>query len=301
MSTLFVRAQVLQRFEFEHGQMGTQFKLIFYCNQEDTANRLSIKVFSKLDNLNQKLSDYLPESDLNQFCLQAGSKEWQVLDQDLWKVLNQAKIVFRRSNGAFDISIRPLSSLWRRAIRRQSFPDPEKLKMAQAKVNAKWISLRKKDYSGRLKKPGMQLDLGGIAKGYALDKMAEVLKESGVNRFLIDGGGDLLLGDPPPGKSGWIVETPGQKKQTLTNRGVASSGDQFQYLEDHNKRYSHIINPRTGLGLTHQKTCTVYAPNGVSADAWASAFSILKGKELIRIQKRLQKDDILLTFYESNN
>lgn len=292
-----VHAQTQQRFEFEHGQMGTQFKLIFYATHQDSAERLSIKVFARLDSLNQKLSDYIPDSDLNQFCLQAGSKEWQSLDEDLWLVLQQAQRVFKTSNGAFDISVRPLSSLWRRAIRRQSFPIEEKLKIARKRVNGKWIKLRKKDHTGRLKKPGMLLDLGGIAKGYALDKMAEILSSNGVSSFLINGGGDLLLADPPPGKAGWVIETPGQKKQIVSNRGVASSGDLFQYLEDNNKRYSHIVNPRTGLGLTHQKLVTVYAPNGVLADAWASAFSILEGKELAKLQKQLQKKGIQVEFY----
>jgi len=242
--------------------------------------------FERLDALNQQLSDYEPESALNNFDARAGDGKWHSLPPDLWQVLNEARQVHRRSDGAFDVSIGPLSRLWRRAFRRQEFPDVQLLAKAQKKVNGRWIKLKRRDYSGKLLRSGMELDLGGIAKGYALDELAKVLERHGLNRYLIDGGGDLLAGAAPPDRKGWRIQTPGDTTLVIRHEAVATSGATYRYLEHEGKHYSHLIDPRSGYGVRHRRIVTVRAPTASTADAWASAFSILSEAAILEVQSK---------------
>lgn len=272
-----VLAQATSRYTFTHYQMGTQFRIILYAESQSKADLLSQQAFTRLDELNQALSDYLPDSELNQLCRRAGERSWTSVSHDLWKVLRRAQAIARKSSGAFDVSIGPLSQVWRKAFRRQSFPAEATLEEALEKVNYKWIRVRRSKPEVKLRKTGMQLDLGGIAKGYAADEMAEVLKKGGCSQFLIDAGGDLLLGAPPPERPGWRVATAqaDAPPEVLSHCAVATSGDTYQFLEQGGQRYSHIIDPRTGYGVINQKQVTVLAPNATLADALASALSIL--------------------------
>ncbi len=285
-STCF--AQGLSRYTFTHNQMGTQFRLILYAESETKANQLAHQAFANLDELNQRLSDYLPESELNLLCKRAGERAKIPVSQDLSQVLWISKDIARKSGGAFDVSIGPLSHTWRKAFRQSVFPTEMVLAKAQEKVNYKWIKINRKKAAVKLQKDGMQLDLGGIAKGYAADKMADLLKDAGCAQFLIDAGGDLLLGAPPPERKGWRVATAqiDVPPEILSHCAVATSGDTYRFLEHEGKRYSHIIDPRTGYGLIDQKQVTVIAPNATLADALASALSVLGEQEGMKLLRR---------------
>jgi FAD:protein FMN transferase len=232
------------------------------------------------------LSDYEPESGLNTFDATAGDGHWHTLPADLWQVLYKAQQVCRRSGGAFDVSIGPLSRLWQRAFRRQALPDVLLLAKALKRVNGHWVKLKAHGHRGKLIRPGMELDLGGIAKGYALDEMAEIIKGHGLRTYLLDGGGDLLAGAPPPDAAGWHIQAPGDTTLVIRHEALATSGDRYQFLEHEGKRYSHLIDPRTGYGVLHQRTVTVRAPTATRADAWASACSILSEEAIKDIQSK---------------
>lgn len=282
-----IKAQELSRYTYAHYQMGTQFRIILYADTEAKAEELAEQAFARLDQLNQQLSDYLPESELNLLCRRAGENGKVALSKDLWEVLRLSSELARKSGGAFDVSIGPLSHTWRKAFKQRSFPAPAIITNAKQKVNHRWIKVSRNEPFVKLRKPGMQLDLGGIAKGYAADKMAEVLKEGSCTQFLIDAGGDLLLGAPPPERTGWRVATAqrDQPPETLSHCAVATSGDTYQYLEWEGKRYSHIIDPRTGYGIINQQQVTVVAANATLADGLASTLSVMgagKSHRLLR-------------------
>jgi FAD:protein FMN transferase len=134
--------------------------------------------------------------------------------------------------------------------------------------------------------PDMRLDLGGIAKGYAIDEAMKILAQHGIQSAMIMGGGDLAVSGPPPGRTGWrieiapmdIPEAPPAQHAVLTHRALATSGDVFQHLEIDGRRYSHIVDPRTGLGLTDQSLVTVIASDAFTADSLATAASVLGPK-----------------------
>jgi thiamine biosynthesis lipoprotein len=137
----------------------------------------------------------------------------------------------------------------------------------------------------------MRLDLGGIAKGYALDEALKVLYAHGLRRALVAGGGDMVAGEPPPGKRGWRIEVapldvtnaPPPCYVSLARSGLATSGDLFQHLEIQGQRYSHIVDPRTGIGLTDHSLVTVIARDGMTADSLSTAVSVLGPTRGVRL------------------
>lgn len=281
----------LQRFERTGVEMAVPVRLVFYAPDAHAANRAAEAALAKIHQLNAVFSDYDPESELRR--LSDGSPvgcDVPVSDA-LFDVLAQAQQLAERTDGAFDVTIGPVVRLWRRARRRRQFPDAQNLAEARQLVGYHMIHLDHARRTARLAKPGMKLDLGGIAKGYAVAAALEVLAEHGIDRALVEAGGDIGLGGPPPGESGWRIgvarltnDGPPSLYLRLANVAVATSGDACQFVEINGRRYSHLVDPRTGLGLTDRSTVTVIAPNSTLADALSSTVSILgpdKGLELI--------------------
>ncbi len=263
----------LFRFEFRRPAMGTLFRIVCYSADSLDAARAASSAFDEIDSLEKKFSDYLTDSELNRLSAQAGTGQKIKISAELWEVLRLANQISRRSKGAFDVTIGPLSKLWRRAFRLGEFPEMKWILEARSKVNWRWIRF----HPGRrvkLRHAGMRLDLGGIAKGYSLEKARDVLRKHHIHSAMIDGGGDLIFGDPPPGQIGWEVQFP-DGAILLSNNSMATSGDHFRFLEWEGKRYSHLIDPRTGLGVSHGLTVTITGPSGALADALASGCSIL--------------------------
>ena len=267
-------AQDTVRVERTHPAMGTAFRIIVYAADSAQAVKEIERAFVRVDSLERIMSDYRSDSELNRLSQTAGRDTFVSVSPDLWRVLCSAQRLSRRSAGAFDVSIGPLSKLWRRAFRRQEFPDSAAVAAARDAVGYRNIELRRRDRSVRLRREGMSLDLGGIAKGYAVDAAMAVFRAGDIDRVLVDGGGDLLLGDPPPGAAGWRIASP-KGEIVMHNRAIATSGDRYRYLEWAGRRYSHLIDPRTGYGVTHGSAVSVLAPTATLADALASAASIL--------------------------
>ncbi len=265
-----------QRYEFSHAQMGTLFRIVLYGADSLKVEAAVKEAFAKIDSLNAHLSDYLEDSELSQLSRQAGSGQKVTVSEDLWRVLRLAHHISKQTHGAFDVTIGPLSKLWRSAFRQMQFPDVKRIAEAKAKVNYRWIKFFPKTRQVRLRKKGMRLDVGGIAKGYALDVAMRILFRHGFSQVLLDGGGDLHLGDPPPGQTGWEIQYGNAgKKVRLSHQAVATSGDTYRYLEWEGKRYSHLIDPRTGLGIRDVQPVTVRCSIAAFADAYASALSVL--------------------------
>lgn len=274
---IFLPAQ--QRYEFSHPKMGTVFRLVFYTEKDSTtAQSIAKQVFKRVDTLNAIFSDYLPESELNRLSDKAGSGEKIQVSEALWKILRLSKYYAKVSDGAFDPTVGALTRLWRRARNLKEPPDSTRIAAALETVDYRSIRLFK-NRRVQLKLKGTRLDLGGIAQGYAADECLSMLKAAGISNALADAGGDIALGDAPPGAKGWNIEriTSDTTKEilVLANCGITTSGATYRYFEAANSvRYSHIVDPRTGWGITEQRLVTVLAPNAVTADAWATALSV---------------------------
>ncbi|MCC6726857.1 MAG: FAD:protein FMN transferase [Saprospiraceae bacterium] len=276
------------RHEFSRSLMGTEFRIIAYHPDSMKVKGAVEKAYARVAILEKVFSDYDENSEVS--WLSKDGKESEISDE-LWNVFEYALEVSRRSEGAFDVSVGALSKLWRKAFRQKEFPSSTELRRAAATVGYEHIKMRenKRSRSIKLEKPGMQLDFGGIAAGYAVDEAMAWLREFGITAALVDGGGDILLGDAPPGKKGWEIDVPDKlvngelvfRKTYLANTAITTSGDTYRFLEHEGKRYSHIIDPRTGMGLTNRRVATVTAPTCMEADAWATAACVGLSKLLV--------------------
>ena len=237
--------------------------------------------FAEIERLERVLSDYDPASELSRLSSAAPTPEPVAVGADLWRVLAAAEAVRRRSDGAFDIAVGPLTSLWRQARRSGRLPRLDKLATAKAAVGAGTVELVPETQSVRLPKPGTRLDPGGIGMGYAADRALEVLAARGIDSAMIDASGDVLVSAAPPGTTGWRITVaplrPGDVGETLVlaQAAVTTSGDAYQAVEIDGVRYSHIVDPRTGLGVTGPTAVSVIAPDATTADALATAASVL--------------------------
>ncbi len=298
----------LARFTFRRGLFGTQFVATLYAPDSTTAQRAYTAVSARMDSLNQIMSDYLDGSEINLLSQTAGQNRFIPVSLTLFAVLQKAKTIAQMSGGRFDFTIGPLSQLWRRAVRRGELPTTRQRRMARKSVGYAFVELDSATQSVRLHRPGMKLDLGGIGQGYAVDVAQMVLHQHGIRVFLLDLGGDVLAGNAPPNQSrGWRVlvgsgdgsaegASPGKSQKqpinqtdTLTvflkNAAITTSGDTYRFLEYRGKRYSHVMNPRSGLGLRHFVRATVLAPDGTRADALTKVFSVAgirKSQQLLR-------------------
>ena len=296
-STFAQPAPHLTRFTFQRGLFGTQFVATLYATDSITAQRAYTAVSARMDSLNQVMSDYLDGSEINRLSETAGQNRFVPVSPTLFDVLTKAKTIAQTSGGRFDFTIGPLSQLWRRAVRRGEFPTARQRRTARRSVGYQFVELDSISQSVRLRRPGMKLDLGGIGQGYAVDVAQTVLHRHGIRAFLLDLGGDVLAGDAPPNQErGWRIligennKQPVNQLDTLTiflrNAAITTSGDTYRFLEHRGKRYSHVMNPRSGLGLRHGVRTTVLAPDGTRADALTKVFSVAGIRNSQRLLRR---------------
>lgn len=282
----------LWRFEFAEPHMGMPFKFTFYAADEQTAQTAAKAAFARVAELDQVMSDYKPDSELNRFVAGAPHARPVPLSPDLFHALERSQRLAAQSDGAFDVTAAPVIRLWRRARRQHELPAPARLAEAQQAVGYKFLELDPQERTGRLTKPDMRIDLGGIGAGVAVDAALAVLREHGIGRAMVDASGDIGVSEPPPGAPGWRIglgpfdraEGPPARYVELANAALTTSGDLFQFLEVNGQRYSHIIDPRTGQALVDRSTVTVIAPDCTTADGVAKVVSVLgpqRGLEFI--------------------
>ncbi len=220
------------RFEFTEPQMGLPFRVVLYAADKWTAEAAARVAFDRIQQLNIIMSDYEDDSELSRLSRTAGSGEAVKVSNELWFVLRRAQKLAERTDGAFDVTVGPVVSLWRKARREKKLPDAARLTQALQAVGYEKLRLDSSRHTVQLLVRGMRLDLGAM----------------------------------------------------LANAGLATSGDLFQRVEIDGRRYSHIVDPRTGIGLTDHSLVTVIAADGITADSLATAVSVLgpeKGMRLI--------------------
>ncbi|ADB17774.1 ApbE family lipoprotein [Pirellula staleyi DSM 6068] len=285
------------RFEKRALHMGVEWEVIVYQvdGKSDRDAMAAIDAaMARIEQLDKILSDYSPTSELSKLSDSAPTSKPIPLSDDLYRVLAAADELSAQSDGAFDVTLGSLTKLWRRARRQQALPGAEQLQEALACTGQQHLKLDHAKKTAELTRARMRLDLGGIAKGFAAQEGLAVLQQLGFPRAMVRGSGDFALGDPPPGEKGWRVGLapidPDAKPDffvVAANCAISTSGDSRQHLIVDGRRYSHLIDPRTGLGIERQSSVTVIAPTGLLADGLASAISILgpdRGAKLAQSQ-----------------
>lgn len=265
--------------------MGTTFTIqIAGAGERDTGPAM-VAAFAKIGELDRMMTDYDPASELSRLGATAPHSQPVKVSPDLGRILQAALAASEASDGAFDVTVGPITRLWRQARRQKKLTERDKLQGALAAVGYKRLLVKQTasgEWTVQLTTAGMRLDLGGIAQGYAADAALEVLKAHGFASAMVNASGDIVVGDAPPGERGWKIGLAAlDPKQAptrfviLANAAISSSGDAFQYVEVEGKRYSHIVDPKTGLGLTTPMAVTVIATSATTADAYASAACVL--------------------------
>ena len=281
----------LERYSQRGVHMGVEFEVVLYAPSEAAAKQALLAAFTRVAQLDKCLSDYDPESELSKLSAGSPSAAPVKVSDDLWAILRTSQELSERSEGKFDITIGPLTKLWRRARRQKELPAKELIAKALESVGYKHLELDEKLHTARLRQPNMRLDAGGIAKGYAAEEALSTIRKLGITRALVRASGDIAVGDPPAGEKGWKIglapldpDQPPERFIWLKNAAVSTSGDARQHLIVDGKRYSHIIDPQTGYGVSSRSSVSVIAPRGMDADSLASAVSILgpeKGLKLV--------------------
>lgn len=296
-----------KRYEYESGHMGAQFHIVLYATDQRQADAAAKAAFARVAELDQILSDYKDDSEAMRLGRGSGGEPTPVSD-DLFRVLEASLEIARLTDGAFEPTLGPVVQLWRRARRQKELPDPDRLTAARGLVGWRLVHLDSQRRRVQLTKPGMRLDFGGIGKGFAADEALNVLKNHGIRRALISAGGDIVVGAPPPGQAAWKIgvapheapDRPPARFLHLAHAAVSTSGDAEQFVEIGGKRYSHIVDPFTGLGLQGRRSVTVVADRGVYSDSLATAFCVMDPAKAVRLADRLESAAALIIIGEGD-
>lgn len=266
------------RYETVLAAMGTDARFQVVAGSARQAADMFRPAIEQVRRVERLMSTYLPESEISRLNAH-GSQEAVGLSPDVLHVLHKAVEASELTGGAFDVTYAPLRTLWRAAERQNRMPGPEAMDQALAAVGYDKIVFE--DGRVRFAAPGMEVDLGGIAKGYAIDLAAAALQEAGAEAGIVDVGGDLrLFGAPEPGGR-WRVAVrrpPGVNKEFVLGVpacAVTTSGDYARWFEVEGQHLSHIIDPRTGRSVAHMTSVTLVAPDATTADALATGVSVM--------------------------
>lgn len=289
-AALQVPAQ-LKRFSFTESKMGAPFNIVLFCNDSTKANQIAKQSFNLVDSFVLIFSDYIDSSEL----VKLNNTAVANASPALLDIFILSKKAFDKSHGAFDITMGALTKLWRKSRKEKIFPTDEAVQLKRKLTGFNKMIIDTAGKKITVTKPGMQLDLGGIAQGYIAQKIIDYLRTQNINHALVNVSGDIVMSDAPPGTKGWTVginvpETTDEllpQKLLLHNMAVTTSGDAYQFMEHNGKRYSHIIDPRTGYGVISQRNVTVIANDGTIADWLATACSILSIKKAKKLAAKM--------------
>jgi len=259
--------------------MGMPVRMVLHAPGRDAGERAARAAFARIAALDAMLSDYRADSELARLSTSSGT--WVTVSPELFTVLTTALDIARASDGAFDPTAGPLTHLWREGRRAGGLPSPADVTEARTRVGWRLVELDSARRAVRLTRTGMQLDLGGIAKGFILREALIVLTAHDAGAALIAAGGDVLVGAAPPGRAGWQIAAPyagaafQARASSLTHAALATSGPIAQFIASGGARHSHVIDPRTGLSVTSDRVVGVIAADAMLADALATALGVL--------------------------
>src|SRR5688572_14999770 len=286
-------AAQLKRFQFTENKMGSSFSIIFYHEDSLTASSIAKECFTLVDSLNNIFSDYSSTSEVGQLASMHIVKDEKVSDE-LFEMIRRSKQAWISSHKTFDITLGALTQLWRKVKKENRFPSEAEVKAAKELTGFKNLTIDERSKTISFKKPGIRFDFGAIVPGYAAQRVMDFLKSKGISMALVDASGDIVVSDAPPGKAGWIIainlpesqNDVWDKKLEVENLAVSTSGGVYRYLIHNGKKYSHIIDPKTGYGVGSQRNVTVITNHGADADWLATACSILPLKKALKLAKK---------------
>ena len=289
--------------------MGTFARVIGVAADSGTAKRSIEAAFAEITKVDELMSDYKDDSEISQVNRE-GFKRAVEVSEPTYEVLQKAVEFSKLTGGAFDITVGPLVDLWRSAEEANSVPTDAELAEARSRVGYDKLILDGNEMTVRFAVEGMRLDLGGIAKGYAIDRAVEAMRKEGALGGMVDIGGDIqCFGAPPEGKDRWRIGLQDSRRVgddteqgqilmvlELTDAAVATSGDYQRFVFIEGERYSHIIDTETGYGSDELTSVTIIGKSAIDADLLATAVSVMGVENgLALVEQREQAEAILVT------
>jgi FAD:protein FMN transferase len=287
--------------------MGTVVQITFWTDDEAKAAEAAEAVFSEFRRLDAMMTTWTEDSEISRINAAAGVKAIKVSDET-FKVIARALDVSKKSKGVFDITVGAFQGLWKFDEDKDgTVPEPAEVKARLALIGWKNVVLDRKRRTVKLKKKGMKITLGGIAKGYAVDAAAKILWDRGFVDFILQAGGDMYVsgkkGDKP-----WAVgirDPRGKRDDSfalapIENHSFSTSGDYERFVLTADKvRYHHILDPRTGFPATKSRSVTILAKDAFTADAWSKVLFILGADEAMKLVEQL--DDFEAVWVTADN
>jgi thiamine biosynthesis lipoprotein len=291
--------------------MGTFARVVVIAKDKKTAQKCAKNAFEEIDKVDNLMSAYSENSEISLVNKEAFQKEIPVSEYT-FEVLQRSIEFGKLTDGAFDITLGPLIALFRKEKETQIASTQEEIDQAKLKVGYEKLILNEKNKTVKFSIDGMKLDLGGIAKGYAIDKALEAIKKSGALGAMVDIGGDVrCFGQPSNGKENWLVgiQNPDLEENITSSivltlkiyeGAITTSGDYQQFVTIDGKRQSHIIDRQTGSGAEGPSSVTIITDNATDADVLATAVSVMGiEKGLALIEKLPNTEAILFSSGES--
>lgn len=266
---------VMQEHTFRQLHMAMPVEITVWSSSTEQAQSAAKAAFTKVALVDRLMNDYVADSEISRVSDRAGQGPTQV-SPELLTVLINAKRMHELTSGAFDPTAAPVVRLWREARRTGRLPDAAALAEARTLVGMDKVRIDPEARTVELDKPGMRLDVGGIAKGYACDLATAELRRHGLGVTYVQAGGDIVLGDAPPGAAGWEIDVPGREPMVLANTAVSISGDTARFVIIDGVRYSHVVDPRTGKAVMSRQMAIVTGPRGLDTDPLSTAGCIME-------------------------
>jgi thiamine biosynthesis lipoprotein len=286
------------QYKYHQVSMGTVVEITLVGDDEEGAKKAALQAFQEIKRIEQLMSPWINSSDVTRINQSAG-KEWVKVSPEMLRVIKKAQEISELSGGGFDITVGPLTQLWRTAREKGIPPSAEELKQKLNLVNFRNLMI---DQEGKvfLRKKGMAIDLGGIAKGHAVDRAFEVLRTLGYKNLIVNAGGDLRVGGSKLDQPWSIgIQAPRSSEKimatvTISDSAIATSGDYEKFFMYQGKRYHHIFNPRNGLPAEECQSVTIICKEGMVADALATAVFVLGPEKGYVLCQKLKGVDCLI-------
>ena len=261
--------------------MGSTYSLVLFGEDRNKLETASNDAFDEARRLDRLLSNYQPESEWSRVNRDASSHPVEV-SKELFDLLTACVNYSRQSEGAFDITVGPLMKVWGFYKDTGRLPQPGELKQAMAEIGYRNLVLDPAKSTVAFARPGLNLDPGGVGKGYAVDRMVNVLQKDGVHSALVSAAGSSIYGlGAPPGQPGWRIEIKDPRNEfrhvseiTLKNESISTSGTSEKFFVAEGKTWSHIMDPRTGYPAQGVLSVSVIAPRTIDSEVWAKPYFI---------------------------
>jgi thiamine biosynthesis lipoprotein len=271
-----------QRVELSDEAMGSTFSVVLYGHDRRQLETAADAAFDEVHRLDRLLSNYKPDSEWSEVNRTAGVRPVK-LSAELFRLLSDCMAYSRQSDGAFDITVGPLMKVWGFYKGEGALPRPSEVTDALTRVGHRHVRLDAAARTIHFDRPGVELDPGGIGKGYAVDRMVEILKRTGVHIALVSASGSSIygMGAPPGEPAGWriTIRAPDDPHASaaevlLKDMSLSTSGSYEKFFWADGRTYAHIIDPRTGYPAQGTASVSVLAPRTIDSEAWAKPFFI---------------------------